>query len=552
MWRVVSGYTESDIAAYYADATVVASGVQEYDWESPLLSETRHLDFNSDQHKILETELKMLYTAITRARVNIFIAETNIEQSRPMFNYFQRRCVVDVVNKGNDSSEGLSNVRVFGVEDNKPQEWLNRGEYYLKNAEGDRQVGCLRLAAKCFDRAGDEDRKKTALAYLAFVEIEEQEDNQKKRGRLAERKEKLYSITAQLLEAQDVDFLDKAALCLLRTGVHDLDAAKLFELYARLTYTQRMYDGVGLQLPLAPSIHERKFFGYAGKLFAKCCQRNPGLAFASFRNFVCAAMYHDAQILLSSGTLPLESGESFVELQNCLSPSDDGIKEDPIAYFQNKFESTDDECTELRESVKRAAAIGCRKLYKTDDSSGFFASLQLVPSSQRVRLLSSINEGNSGSALSKLPWATHHLFRKDKGKASRIDIANMLVSELESESKYREAAEMLENSGYLLEAAERYSKLSDDDDSPVLTSKATILRVRWVELTLLTSKWKDDRDTLSSRATLVAKDSSSIPKDTIYSSLVSKAMLGSVSDLYQTLDVQRVNHVAISLTESTH
>ena len=114
MWRVVSGYTEKDIASYYADATVVASGVQEYDWESPLLSETRHLDFNSDQHKILETELKMLYTAITRARVNIFIAETNIEQSRPMFNYFQRRCVVDVVSKGSDSSEGLSNVRVFG------------------------------------------------------------------------------------------------------------------------------------------------------------------------------------------------------------------------------------------------------------------------------------------------------------------------------------------------------------------------------------------------------------------------------------------------------
>ena len=33
-----------------------------------------------DQHKILETELKMLYTAITRARVNIFIAETNTDQ----------------------------------------------------------------------------------------------------------------------------------------------------------------------------------------------------------------------------------------------------------------------------------------------------------------------------------------------------------------------------------------------------------------------------------------------------------------------------------------
>lgn len=60
LWRVVSSYSESDIKNYYADATVAASGVQKYDWESPLLTETRHLDFSQDQHKILETELKML------------------------------------------------------------------------------------------------------------------------------------------------------------------------------------------------------------------------------------------------------------------------------------------------------------------------------------------------------------------------------------------------------------------------------------------------------------------------------------------------------------
>ena len=60
MWRVISSYSEEDIAAYYADATVAASGVQNYDWESPMLKETRNLEFSEDQHKILETELKML------------------------------------------------------------------------------------------------------------------------------------------------------------------------------------------------------------------------------------------------------------------------------------------------------------------------------------------------------------------------------------------------------------------------------------------------------------------------------------------------------------
>lgn len=82
----------------------------------------------------------MLYTAITRARVNIFIAETDTESSRPMFNYFQKRCVVDVMSKENEEEEGLSGVRVFGAM-NTVEDWRNRGEYYIRNAEGERQVG---------------------------------------------------------------------------------------------------------------------------------------------------------------------------------------------------------------------------------------------------------------------------------------------------------------------------------------------------------------------------------------------------------------------------
>ncbi len=63
LWRVVSNYTEPDIQNYYADVSVASSGVQKYDWENPILQESRHLDFSSEQHKILETELKMLCEA---------------------------------------------------------------------------------------------------------------------------------------------------------------------------------------------------------------------------------------------------------------------------------------------------------------------------------------------------------------------------------------------------------------------------------------------------------------------------------------------------------
>lgn len=77
----------------------------------------------------------------------------------------------------------------------------------------------LRLAAKCFDKAGEPARKNHALACLTFAEMDNQ-DMSKLRGKKAvlDHQQKLYEITEQLLEARDVGFLDKAALCLLRTG----------------------------------------------------------------------------------------------------------------------------------------------------------------------------------------------------------------------------------------------------------------------------------------------------------------------------------------------
>ena len=66
-------------------------------------------------HHVVASLVHCIYsedTAVTRARVNIFIAETNTESSRPMFNYFQRRSVVDVVSKEKSEEEGLSGVRI--------------------------------------------------------------------------------------------------------------------------------------------------------------------------------------------------------------------------------------------------------------------------------------------------------------------------------------------------------------------------------------------------------------------------------------------------------
>ena len=46
-----------------------------------MLSETRHLDFNSDQHKIIECELKMLYTEREKALKSLLLLETTKENN---------------------------------------------------------------------------------------------------------------------------------------------------------------------------------------------------------------------------------------------------------------------------------------------------------------------------------------------------------------------------------------------------------------------------------------------------------------------------------------
>lgn len=51
----------------------------------------RPLAFDPKQHKVLNSELKHLYTAVTRARVNVWIFDEDIDKRAPMFEYFKAR-----------------------------------------------------------------------------------------------------------------------------------------------------------------------------------------------------------------------------------------------------------------------------------------------------------------------------------------------------------------------------------------------------------------------------------------------------------------------------
>ena len=66
----------------------------------------RPLAFDRDQHKVLNSELKYLYTAVTRARDNVWIFDEDANARAPMFEYFRACNLVEVVkHEGTNASQ---------------------------------------------------------------------------------------------------------------------------------------------------------------------------------------------------------------------------------------------------------------------------------------------------------------------------------------------------------------------------------------------------------------------------------------------------------------
>ncbi|KAI7748574.1 hypothetical protein M8C21_000113, partial [Ambrosia artemisiifolia] len=119
---------------------VIYEYMKERDW----LDEKLHQSFPSfceTRHSVLCSELKQLYVAITRTRQRLWICENKEELSKPMFEYWKRRGLVQI-RKLDDSVAQAMRVA------SSPQEWRERGKklYYENN---------FVMATMCFERAGD-------------------------------------------------------------------------------------------------------------------------------------------------------------------------------------------------------------------------------------------------------------------------------------------------------------------------------------------------------------------------------------------------------------
>ncbi|XVF85502.1 hypothetical protein PTKIN_Ptkin17bG0122800 [Pterospermum kingtungense] len=109
--------------------------------------------FKPAKHNILCSELKQLYVAITRTRQRLWICENeNVEEfSKPMFDYWKKRYLVQV-RKLDDSLAQAMQVA------SSPEEWKSRGYKLLRQ-------GNYAMATICFEKAKDTNGEKLAKAF---------------------------------------------------------------------------------------------------------------------------------------------------------------------------------------------------------------------------------------------------------------------------------------------------------------------------------------------------------------------------------------------------
>ena len=103
----------------------------------------RPLQFDDSQHKSLNSELKYLYTAITRARCNLWIYDSDEVKRRPVFDYWYRRGLIKVI-KVDDVAE--QDESTLFASTSTSEEWKAQGDYFKKKRLWEPAMKCYQKA----------------------------------------------------------------------------------------------------------------------------------------------------------------------------------------------------------------------------------------------------------------------------------------------------------------------------------------------------------------------------------------------------------------------
>ena len=232
-WRVVTAYTKQYLAEH------PELGDQNHDG----IEESRPLEFDERQHKMLNSELKFLYTALTRAKCNLWIYDSNRAKRAPMFHYFQKRDLVKIVSvpsSGTGSEDG-STVESMIAAVSSADDWKKQGDYFKKRCLWD-------LAILCYSKAGMPELTREVKAYSCVLMGKKYKHDVKKM--------KEYFVTATLNFFECLKFqpsakwIENAAVCLFNAREYDLAAP----LFGRLGQVKKLFDSYS-DLPSSVCMH---------------------------------------------------------------------------------------------------------------------------------------------------------------------------------------------------------------------------------------------------------------------------------------------------------
>ncbi len=113
------------------------------------------MEFDESQHKSLNAELKYLYTAITRAKCNLWIYDSDEKKRLPIFYYWSKRDLVKVIRVDDINNEDQSTL--FSATSSK-EAWKNQGDYFKKKR-------LWEPALKCYQKADFPHLESEARAY---------------------------------------------------------------------------------------------------------------------------------------------------------------------------------------------------------------------------------------------------------------------------------------------------------------------------------------------------------------------------------------------------
>ncbi|XP_062612431.1 TPR and ankyrin repeat-containing protein 1-like, partial [Saccostrea cucullata] len=199
-------------------------------------TQSRPLQFNPIKHKVLNTELKHLYTAVTRARDHVWIFDADKEKRAPMFEYFRAR------NMAKNTTESKETGILMHAEDSTPEDWFERGMELMEQR-------VYKTAAICFSRGNDLKMAKIAKSHQ---KAQEAMNLRGKASRDKERKEMFLSAAYDFLKCE---MPSKAARCLELAQEYSL-LASLYENTNQLEKAADTYEIKGDPIKASECLEE--------------------------------------------------------------------------------------------------------------------------------------------------------------------------------------------------------------------------------------------------------------------------------------------------------